>query len=348
MAAQNSNNFNAPAAPFMNSTPDAALDTWLPATQGRGMTLVTAGQSGAGKSTLVKNLLRLGEDDAQKPQILHSPTSVTETVQIYNETVDRVPVRIVDMPGLVAPDQNEKKIIAQLKKETNGEADMLLYCVSMAPCSKLGYIDRDIVQLLTSTFSKQIWERTILVLTFADLAKRELDDSNSTRAPGEEEITLKDIVQRYTNEFENILESTQVKSRSSPFSVHCFDPEEMMNERGSLQIAAIPTSKKRREELFDRCNWDDCIFLEVLRKCNRKAIPAFLKISRSDFAVHVGGVLAAGGVGAGIGGALGVGIGASVGAIGFGVGAIPGAFLGGAIGVIASTGAAIVAKRFKE
>ena len=174
-------NFIPEAIPFGAGIPDEALQTWISATSGRGMTLVTAGQSGAGKSTLVKNLLQLKEDGA--PKIKHSSSSVTEKVQVYEQNVDDVPLRIVDMPGLVAPDQNEKKIINQLQKEIKGEVDMLLYCASMAPCSKLGYVDRDIVKLLTATFKKQIWERTILVLTFADFAKRELDDSNSTRAP---------------------------------------------------------------------------------------------------------------------------------------------------------------------
>ena len=162
---------------------------------------------------------------------------------------------------------------------------------------------------------------------------------------------MKDIVNDYTNEFEKILESTGVKSRSSKFSVCCFDPEETIIHRDRLQIAAIPTSKQQKEKLFNNCSWEDCIFQEVLRKCKRDAIPAFLKISRfipKDIAILVGGVATAGGVGVGMGGVIGVGIGASIGAAGFGVGAIPGAVVGGAVGIASSVVLAIITKRYLQ
>ena len=269
-------NFNPATISFNVSTPDQALETWIKATGGRGMTLVTAGQSGSGKSTLVKNLLRFKDNDRKKPQILHSPTSVTETVQVYNETVNYVPVKIVDMPGLVVPDQNEKKIIDQLKEETNGEADMLLYCVSMAPCSKLGIVDKGIIKLLTSIFKEQIWERTILVLTFADLAKNE---SSATRDIKAMKQDLEQTINNYAKEFERIL-STIVKPKFRQLSVCPLDPNDLKSLRDPLQIAAITTSKYHHEKILYEYSWDNYIYLEVLRKCNREAIPAFLKISK--------------------------------------------------------------------
>ena len=344
--------FNPSAQVFMASSPDEALQTWISATgtKNRGMTLVTAGQAGAGKSTLVKNMLRLEEGDSI-PVSKHSASSVTEKVQVYEHDVDGVQVKIVDMPGLVAPDQNEKKLIAQLQKKTKGEADMLLYCVSMAPCSKLGYIDIGIVRLLTATFKKEIWERTILVLTFGDLAKAEVKSTKEKAAAKErgadnslteEDIQkgMEEIVNDYARRFEEILGDIVKPKKSQQLRVCPLDPKDTDNPRDRFQIAAIPTSKDREEKLLYEYSWDNYVYLEVLRKCNRDAIPAFLKISRHN--------LVAEGVGAGaVGLGVGVSIGAAVGAsLGLGVGTIPGAAIGGALGLAAGAAGAIIAHRY--
>lgn len=239
-------NFNPAAILFGANSPAEALETWIATTGGRGMTLVVAGQSGAGKSTLVKNLLRLKEEDGI-PKIKHSSFSVIEEVQVYEHNVDGVLIRIVDMPGLNAPDQNEKDIIAQLKKETDGEADMLLYCVSMAPCSKIGYTDKSIIKLLTSTFKEHIWERTILVLTFADLAKA----AGDKKVVKEEDIgkAMEGVLKDYAKGFEEML-ATIVKRKSQQFCVLSLDPRDMSSPRQPFQIAAIPTSCMQQEKLL--------------------------------------------------------------------------------------------------
>ena len=356
------NDFNPSAQVFTASSPDQALETWISATgrDNRGMTLVTAGKSGAGKSTLVKNLLRLGEED-RIPESKHSSSAITEDVEVYEHDVDGVQVRIVDMPGLNVPHKQEKKLIAELQKKTNGEADMLLYCASMAPCSKLDYIDRGIVKLLTESFKKQIWERTILVLTFGDFAKDEVKsdkDKAAARERGagnnatEEDIEkgLERIVNDYVQGFQKILDSTVKSKKPQQLRVCPLDLEDIRSPRDRFQIAAIPTSKNQQQKILYGYSWDNYIYLEVLRKCNREAIPAFLKISRTtpqDIAIYFGGTVAAGGVGVGIG--VGIGIGAAVGAsAGMGVGAIPGAVIGGALGIFASIAAAIIVERFKD
>ena len=354
MATPPNSSFNPSAQVFTASSPDQALQTWIAATgaNNRGMTLVTAGQAGAGKSTLVKNMLRLKEEDSI-PVGKHFPSPVTDEVKVYEHNVDGVQVKIVDMPGLAAPDQNEKELIAQLQKKTKGEADMLLYCVSMAPCSKLGYIDIGIVRLLTATFKKEIWERTILVLTFGDLAKAEVKftkDKAAAKEKGpENRLTegdiqegMEEIVNNYTRRFEKILGDIVKPKKSQQLRVCPLDPNDIRNPRDRFQIAAIPTSKDREEKILYEHSWDNYVYLEVLRKCNRDAIPAFLKISRHN--------LVAEGVGAGaVGLGVGVSIGAAVGAsLGLGVGTIPGAAIGGALGLAAGAAGAIIARRFSE
>ena len=44
---------------------------------------------------------------------------------IYESSIDGAPIRIVDMPDLVTPDQNDDHTIAELRKATNREANIL-------------------------------------------------------------------------------------------------------------------------------------------------------------------------------------------------------------------------------
>ena len=264
------NNLNSEALPFSASSPDQALQRWCSARGGRRITLVTVGQSGAGKSTLVKNLLRLKDERA--PAVVHSPSAVTSRVNIYESSIEGAPIRIVDTPGLVTPDHNDDHTIAELRKETNGEADMLLYCTSMAPCSKLGIIDMQIIKLLTSTFTEQIWQRTILVLTFADIAVKMRNDSDRQMHQ-----TIEEIVQSYAKEFENVLERGGIKSKIPDLSVPLWNVEDLTSERPPPHIPAIPTGYNFDEMILPHTNSFDCVYLEVLKKCNKVTTPVLFR-----------------------------------------------------------------------
>lgn len=74
------------------------------------------------------------------------------------------------MPTLaVLTEKIEEEVVAELHRKPNGEVDMLLYCASMAPDSKLDDTDRNIIKILSLAFKEQIWKKTVLVLTFADV-----------------------------------------------------------------------------------------------------------------------------------------------------------------------------------
>lgn len=151
------------------------LKRWKEATN-RGITLVTAGRSGAGKSTLVCNILGLEGEGAPKHE--HTPSSVTQSVKLYESEVEGVKVQIVDTPGLAAHDMNKAKVIAELTKVTGGKADMLLYCVSTLPDSKIADVDKQIIKVLTLAFGERVWERAILVLTFANMVRTLSDEKD--------------------------------------------------------------------------------------------------------------------------------------------------------------------------
>ena len=238
------------------------LDKWYEATNRKEITLVTAGRSGAGKSTLIGNMLQLKGDAAPKNQ--HGPSSTTTDVKTYTNTVNGVRVKIIDTPGLAATDVNEAKIIAQLQAESRGKADMLLYCISILPSSKIDEQDAKVIKTLKVAFGSDIWSHTILILTFANMVIPYL----------EEGTTLNDLVRDYATKFESILQSECPSF--SVCSIFSCDQEEV--KRDPSTIIALPAGRNPKQQVVEGMNWDESIFMEVLKKCNPDAVPALLKV----------------------------------------------------------------------
>jgi GTPase Era involved in 16S rRNA processing len=277
---------------------------WCESLQGRNVTLVAAGQSGAGKTTLVNNLLRLSDRVADAP--------VTNEVKCHNSCIKGTDITILDTPSITgASAEDEYKILAQLYENTNGKPDMLLYCVSMAPNSKIGESDRKIIKLLTKAFTSRIWERTVLVLTFADFIKER--NKQITRRP-----TIEMEMKHCAKKFETILRTTLSDHSVTVIPVL---QDEGIEIRPAKEIAAVPAGEIRDEKILPHKKWNASIYEEVLRKCKIDAIPALLTIldvfTRQMYiltgSMAIGGaVLGAlalgvitGGVGALIGGAIG-------------------------------------------
>lgn len=314
------------------SSPTVVLNNWITSTKRTEITLVTAGKSGSGKSSLIANMLGLEGENA--PKINHSPSSVSMEVEIFERQVNGITLRIIDTPGLGASDVEEARIISQLQTATQGKADMLLYCVSMLPTSKIDKPDKEIVKKLTYAFGEDCWKRAILVFTFANMVKR---------------AKHKAVIEQYSEKFQEILRS--VCSHYQP-SCHLFSSEEFSIvpiyscnhrkiKRSPYEIIALPAGEDPDEELVDGTRWDESIYMEVLKKCNPDAIPALLKVKGPTpklirLGLEIGGCTAVGAVGgvagAVAGGIVGSAIGAGVGLFFGGAGAIPGAVLGGKIG----------------
>ena len=285
----------------------------------RKLVLVTAGQLGSGKSTLVKNLLGFSGNDAEAPKACQSATTVMKKSKAYDnhdiQIKDRkVNVTIVDTPGLAgAPDQDPAKIIADMVAETKGKADVLLYCASVSPSSRLGEVDVKIIKALTEAFTPKIWEKTVLVFTFADYVQER--NLKKPRVNPTVEYVMKD----YAEEFQRLLaKSTGINT----FKVVPLAPNRastVETKQPPTQITAVPAGEDPGEEILPNMKWDEYVHLEALKKFDPDSVPALLKVtelSQVKFWGLVGG-----------GAAVGYGAGLAVG----GVGAIPGA-IGGAVG----------------
>jgi energy-coupling factor transporter ATP-binding protein EcfA2 len=294
------------------------LKKWYKTTNRRQITLVTAGRSGAGKSTLIGNMLQLKGDAAPKSQ--HHSTSTTTEVKLYQKSVNGIEVRIIDTPGFAATDVSETKIIAELRAESGGKADMLLYCISILPDSKIDEQDEKIIKTLKVAFGHDIWRRAILVLTFANYVIHEL----------EEGTTLSGLVSDYASTFQSKLKKTCPSL--SVVSIFSCDQNEV--KRSPKIIIALPAGRDPSKNLVEGMKWDESIYMEVLKKCNPDAIPAFLNVRKPTpkFVRQIIQLIKIGTC-VGIGGAIVGGVvGAGLGALAGGVGALPGAAVGADIG----------------
>jgi energy-coupling factor transporter ATP-binding protein EcfA2 len=232
------------------------------------MTLVTAGRSGAGKSTLIRNMLGL-KDDA-KPgggghhlQHQHSPSSVTKEVELYSSLREGgITIHMVDTPSLNASDVTDARAMALLQEKTGGgRCDMLLYCVSLLPDSKIDKEDKEIIRKLTLVFGQDVWRRTVLVLTFANAVKALYPEQS-----------VKDIVEEYAKKFQSALHFV-FKSDISVVSI--FSCDWSQTQRDADTIIAVPAGYSPDERFIKklRQGWDEMIFGEVFKKCNPDTVP---------------------------------------------------------------------------
>ena len=290
------------------------LEKWYATTKRKEITLVTAGRSGVGKSTLIGNMLKLEGDAA--PVHEHGPSLTTMEVKVWASTVRDVKVKIIDTPGLVASDVDELKSIAALQKESGGKADMLLYCVSLLHNSKIDQTDEKIIKKLTHVFGSEIWEHAILVFTSANVVKM-FPQKN-----------IPELVREYASKFQTVLQ--HVCPSFSVVSIFTCDQDQ--EKRDPSTIVALPAGLDPDEELIEGVQWDESIYLEVLKKCNPEAIPALLKVRGPTSWLIRRALAISGYIGlTGLGGVTGFGVGLGAGLVtAAGIGIAAGVLSGGA------------------
>jgi len=297
--------------------------------------IMTAGKTGSGKSTSLNNIFGLSL------QADISPHSVTKDINISTTSKHGVNVRVIDTPGFGARDINKEEVsdmmcdIIQHKKYT------LLYCLSVAPCSRLTEEDEAIVGNLHKVLGKEVWEKCVLLFTFSDTAWREsFADTNDISG-------YKKHIEVMAAGFADILKKLDACSPS----VHSvFEP------RTDNGVLAIPIGKKLTSTteilpgipVGEGKNWTDLVFVEILRRTAKDKRTSLLKlkygsaVAGSTAVTTLIGVL----VGTGVGVTVGV-FGGPIGIIvAGGLGAAVGASVGGATGLISSS--VLAAARWKR
>ena len=146
----------------------------------------------------------------------------------------------------------------------SGEDYTLFYCISIAINTVLDSNDKIIVPNLHRTLGKEVWNKCVLLLTFSDYARLELD---------EEEEYIKHI-KGHAHEFQELLRSI---GADRPIIKTVFDHENSGREEIQNEIIAIPVNKKPKKSkkilpgiLKENQLWTDIVFEELMNKTSEE------------------------------------------------------------------------------
>lgn len=287
--------------------------TWRAAK--RPVILMTAGDRGVGKSTFVNNILGIKKAPAKR-----SPKPVTTGVACYDYIRNDVSVQIYDTPGFQSGHkvkQDERETLAMISASTEGLADLLLYFVSLT--ERFDETKHtNIINKLNSTFSQNIWKRSLLILTHADII---LDDANEDP----EATPLPQLVNDYCKEFLDLL--TKKGGVSIITKVQSVPPAATNPSETESVLLAVPVGKSQSNPPM----WKQSLMNAIAMKCEFTAIPPILELQgmgwkKVSYFLYRAGMPS----GAVAGGLVGAKVGAKVGAA---VGGVAGATIGGALGV---------------
>lgn len=131
----------------------------------RSLRIVVTGKTGAGKSTLLngfvgKNTSPFKEGDGLDPGTLE--------VKQHTFTKHNVEVTVWDCPGLQDGTDNDELYLQNMKDKTNGDIDIMLYCISVNDTRFDRVRHGTAMQNLTEVFGRRVWRHTVIVLTFAN------------------------------------------------------------------------------------------------------------------------------------------------------------------------------------
>ena len=137
----------------------------------RSLRIVVTGKTGAGKSTLLNGYIGgktrpFKEGDGFDPERLE--------VEQHTFMKHNVEVTIWYCSGLQDGIENEEAYLEDLKNKTNGDIDVMLYCISMEEIQFDPQCHGAAMEHLTEAFGCHIWRQTVIVLTFANKEVRRL------------------------------------------------------------------------------------------------------------------------------------------------------------------------------
>ena len=250
---------------------------------GREVVVVVAGKSGTGKSKLINNLLVLDQSESA-PVSRIQPTSVTKDVDEYRRKVNEIPILAIDTPGLHARrhrEEEEARIVASLCQLTNGEADILIYCINLK--QRLDLIDEMNIKTLNKAFGQNIWKNAIIVFTHADAA---LEDRDSRESADSE--WLNTLCLDFGKELQQILSDVGVNA-----CIQLARSQEALREETtkplndkSVYIVGIPVGKMRNNPP----DWTKSLLSQIIAICQTniasKIIAAARSTMRKGWSIH--------------------------------------------------------------
>ena len=310
--------------------------------------LIVIGKTGTGKSTLINGLI--GAPVAKVEYDL-TTEGVTEKVESYPSKINDIEIVAYDSPGLEDGSGKEEDYLEEIYQTCQQGIDLVIFAISMTgkrftPDNP----DARAIEKFTRKLKPEIWERTLVVLTCANVCEA-LNPHLRRKSKEEKKLFFKKLVSDYTAVIHQTLKTTDVpaaiveKVKVVPVG-HEFEPELL---DGTLWFSnfwfecftAIPTRKGRASLARVNCHRFKSS-KDVTQKDFQQPIykqPIVLSQTKIT-AGAVGTIAAFGAIGAALGalGFIGGPVGIPTTALGLGVGVLLG-------GIVASIGASKLDRR---
>ena len=227
----------------MPTTPEPETNEKAPADKKDEITIVFAGRSGAGKSTLVKKLFGFPMGST-KPSA--SPISIEHDKKEPIVTEGGVTINIIDMAGYKK--KEKKKQLKELSNLSNGEADLVLYCLPIDLSSKFDNLNPDIMASLQDAFGKDIWNHCMVVLTFSNVAWNNIEMTHEDDEDQEIAIAeYKGLIEEYVSEFKQQLATLKVEGVDVK---SVFNIDFNKKKRKKWEIVCIPAGYRPRDPIL--------------------------------------------------------------------------------------------------
>ena len=270
--------------------------------------ILVIGPAGSGKSTLINALM--GDTMAN---VKHGAASCQTKLELHRGNHEGIKIRIYDTVGFSdTKGKSEDDIVKEIAKEN--KFDLILICTRM-DCRADDKIKK-MFTVLCDNISKQMWERTVIILTFTNMF-----------------LQLGDMRQ---------LQTTEGKAESMKREIEEFRSHVYQYVQGSItdeMFSAIPFCvaglEDERELLAGTNDWLVDLWRNCLYRSSDKARNFLTRFAKFRLVVEIsavgGGALTGGVVGGAIGGAVGTVVPVAGTIAGGGVGASVGAVIGAGI-----------------
>ena len=260
--------------------------------------ILVIGPTGSGKSTIVNSLM--GVVVANVDQGAESNSS--ETTE-YEGAVMGVKIKIYDTIGFGdTRGKSGKHIVREIAK--NNKFDLILICLKF-DCRAYGDV-KDMFTILKKEISNEMWERSVIVLTFTNIFLQ-LGNIKQLKDEGKEESVRRKI-DTFKNKVSEFLSGqvTEEKIGNIPFRI-----------AGEEDEKELPTTENWLKAL-----WESCI-----NRCSDRSRRLLKFYSKQRLLGITGNISLPTVVGAVAGGIIGAGVGV--------VGHVPGMVGGATVGAVA-------------